>query len=188
MWNRCGIIDLNDSLCFYSSPGAASQYVVTIVPDSAQVLLGRPYEMLCRVDPMPSEPVTFRWYHNDRMVGSDARLRLPSLAYPDIGNYVCRAEWTPAYSRTGSMAANATVDLTLALTKETEIGKKAWLLSITQQRAVSFSQHDSCSYCRREMYFISLYSVQIVVNCLTTEAVIPTHPKLRQQNERCLRQ
>ncbi|VDP66805.1 unnamed protein product [Echinostoma caproni] len=104
-----------------SSRAQASQYIVTIVPDTTQVLLGRPYEMLCRVEPMPSEPVSFRWYHKDRMVGSDARLRLPSLTYPDLGSYVCRAEWTPAYSRTGSMAANATVDLSLALTKEAEI-------------------------------------------------------------------
>ena len=78
--------------------------------------------MVCEVEPAPQEPVRFTWYHANRQVGSQAQLRLDSLTYPDIGLYVCRAEWTPSFARGGSMSANATVELSLALTRESMIG------------------------------------------------------------------
>ncbi|KAF5399578.1 Low-density lipoprotein receptor domain class A [Paragonimus heterotremus] len=97
------------------------QYAVEIRPVTPELHVGRPYEMVCEVRPPPERPVRFTWFHNDQVVSNDARLVLSSLAYPDIGSYICRAEWTPDTTRTGSMAANATVELTLALTRTTEI-------------------------------------------------------------------
>ncbi|KAF6774453.1 hypothetical protein AHF37_06335 [Paragonimus kellicotti] len=97
------------------------QYAVEIRPVTPELHVGRPYEMVCEVRPTPERPVRFTWFHNDQVVSDDARLVLSSLAYPDIGSYICRAEWTPDNARTGIMAANATVELTLALTRTTEI-------------------------------------------------------------------
>ncbi|KAA3679265.1 uncharacterized protein DEA37_0001188 [Paragonimus westermani] len=97
------------------------RYAVEIRPVTPELHVGRPYEMVCEVRPLPERPVRFTWFHNDQVVSNDARLSLSSLAYPDIGSYICRAEWTPDTTRTGSMAANATVELTLALTRTTEI-------------------------------------------------------------------
>lgn len=99
----------------------ASQHYVIVRPITSAVVLGRPYEMTCEVEPLPREPITYRWYYNNRMVGTGPHLRLDSLSFSEIGNYVCNVEWTPQYSRTGSMAENATVELNLALTAEPSI-------------------------------------------------------------------
>ncbi|TGZ67194.1 hypothetical protein CRM22_004925 [Opisthorchis felineus] len=94
------------------------QYTVNIRPLTAEVIVGKPYEIECEVSPRPDTPVSYRWYHAGRAVGDNAVLRIPSLAYPDIGAYICRAEWTPRQSRTGPIAANTTVEINLALTRE----------------------------------------------------------------------
>ncbi|KER27459.1 hypothetical protein T265_05496 [Opisthorchis viverrini] len=94
------------------------QYTVTIRPLTTEVIVGKPYELECEVSPRPDTRLGFRWYHGGRVVGDNAVLRIPFLAYPDIGAYICRAEWTPRQSRTGPIAANTTVEINLALTRE----------------------------------------------------------------------
>ncbi|CAH8635633.1 unnamed protein product [Schistosoma mattheei] len=98
----------------------AMQHIVNIRPITGEVIIGRPYEMVCEVEPQPEEPISFVWYHNAKVVHREALLRLNSLSYRDIGMYICRAEWTPRYSRT-AISANATAELSLALTRETKI-------------------------------------------------------------------
>lgn len=100
---------------------ADSQFEISIQALTPELLVGRPYEMACEVHPPPGVPIRYRWYHNGRVVGESSQHRVPSLSYPDIGTYICRAEWTPPNSRTGSIGANATIELTLALTQETKI-------------------------------------------------------------------
>ncbi|CAH8649771.1 unnamed protein product [Heterobilharzia americana] len=99
----------------------AMQHIVNIRPITGEVIIGRPYEMVCEVEPPPEEPISFSWYHNGKVIHREALIRMTSLSYRDIGTYICRAEWTPRYSRTGSIDANATVELSLALTRETKI-------------------------------------------------------------------
>ncbi|CAH8873075.1 unnamed protein product [Trichobilharzia szidati] len=103
----------------------AMQHIVNIRAITGEVIIGRPYEMVCEVQPPPEEPVRFSWYHNGEIVHREPLLRVDSLTYREIGIYICRAEWTPRYSRTGSIDANATVELSLALTRETKIEMSA---------------------------------------------------------------
>ncbi|CAH8632479.1 unnamed protein product [Dicrocoelium dendriticum] len=98
-----------------------AEFKVEIRPITPEVLVNRPYEMLCDVAPPPDMPVRYRWYYNNQVVGEDARLVLPSLEFQDVGSYVCQATWGVPGSRRGVLSANATVELTLALTSGREI-------------------------------------------------------------------
>ncbi|KAK4475245.1 hypothetical protein MN116_002320 [Schistosoma mekongi] len=124
---RCEVTRLSDDETFEKvlNLRLAMQHIVNIRPITGDVIIGRPYEMICEVEPPPEEPVSFVWYHTGKVVHREALLRLTSLSYRDIGMYICRAEWTPRYSRAGSIAANATVELSLALTRETKIEMSA---------------------------------------------------------------
>ncbi|CAH8565120.1 unnamed protein product [Schistosoma turkestanicum] len=120
---RCEVTRLSDDETFEKvlNLRLAMQHVVNIRPITGEVIIGRPYEMVCEVEPPPEEPISFVWYHGAKIVHREASLRLTSLSYRDIGMYICRAEWTPRYSRSGSISANATAELSLALTRETKI-------------------------------------------------------------------
>ncbi|CAH8654285.1 unnamed protein product [Schistosoma guineensis] len=119
---RCEVTRLSDDETFEKvlNLRLAMQHIVNIRPITGEVIIGRPYEMVCEVEPQPEEPISFVWYHNAKVVHREALLRLNSLSYRDIGMYICRAEWTPRYSRT-AISANATAELSLALTRETKI-------------------------------------------------------------------
>ncbi|CAH8680730.1 unnamed protein product [Schistosoma rodhaini] len=119
---RCEVTRLSDDETFEKvlNLRLAMQHIVNIRPITGDVIIGRPYEMVCEVEPPPEEPISFVWYHNAKVVHREASLRLTSLSYRDIGMYICRAEWTPRYSRT-AISANATAELSLALTRETKI-------------------------------------------------------------------
>ncbi|CAL8077336.1 unnamed protein product [Calicophoron daubneyi] len=114
-----------------AEPSQAFHYTVSIRPLSPEVIMGQPYNMVCEVTPPPSERVQYTWYHNDQRISRGARLELPNLAYPDIGSYVCMAEWTPSTmgaadgARLGPMSANATMELILSLTRESQVGLSA---------------------------------------------------------------
>ncbi|CAH8667769.1 unnamed protein product [Heterobilharzia americana] len=120
---RCEVTRLSDDEIFEKvlNIKLAMQHIVNIRPITGEVIIGRPYEMVCEVEPPPEEPISFSWYHNGKVIHREALIRMTSLSYRDIGTYICRAEWTPRYSRTGSIDANATVELSLALTRETKI-------------------------------------------------------------------
>ncbi|CAH8873073.1 unnamed protein product [Trichobilharzia szidati] len=124
---RCEVTRLSDEEVFEKvlNLRLTMQHIVNIRAITGEVIIGRPYEMVCEVQPPPEEPVRFSWYHNGEIVHREPLLRVDSLTYREIGIYICRAEWTPRYSRTGSIDANATVELSLALTRETKIEMSA---------------------------------------------------------------
>lgn len=97
------------------------QYLVSIRSITNNVVIGQPYEVICEVTPDPGVPVSYTWYHNNILIGSSELLRLAALTYPDIGTYVCRAEWASPYSVNGPISTNATVELNLAVSSRREI-------------------------------------------------------------------
>ncbi|VDP97366.1 unnamed protein product [Trichobilharzia regenti] len=54
----------------------AMQHIVNIRPITGEVIIGRPYEMVCEVEPPPEEPVRFSWYHNGEIVHREALIRI----------------------------------------------------------------------------------------------------------------